>query len=118
MRAAWRAGGGTCRGSRRLVSARAALPWPPTAYDIAPHPPLPNACLSRPKALRTVRKDSFKKAAKDLQTAGSIVERLGGGDRVHDIIAAFYRKLFAHAVRPYFRSALPRASSRPLRRVS
>lgn len=38
------------------------------------------------QALKTVRKDSFKKAAKDLDHAGSVVERIGGPDRVHDIV--------------------------------
>ncbi|KXZ53623.1 hypothetical protein GPECTOR_6g540 [Gonium pectorale] len=55
------------------------------------------------QALKTVRKDSFKKAANDFNHAGSIVDRLGGAERLHDIIQVFYRKLFANAeVRHYF----------------
>ncbi|GLC67218.1 hypothetical protein PLESTF_000530200 [Pleodorina starrii] len=55
------------------------------------------------QALRTVRKDSFKKAAGELNKKGGIVERLGGPDRVHDVIQVFYRKLFQHAeVRVFF----------------
>ncbi|KAG2437076.1 hypothetical protein HYH02_011335 [Chlamydomonas schloesseri] len=55
------------------------------------------------QALKTVRKDSFKKATNDLNHSGGIVERLGGPDRVHDVIQTFYRKLFQNAmVRHYF----------------
>ncbi|KAG2429835.1 hypothetical protein HXX76_010617 [Chlamydomonas incerta] len=55
------------------------------------------------QALKTVRKDSFKKATNDLNHAGGIVDRLGGPDRVHDVIQTFYRKLFGNAmVRRYF----------------
>eukprot|EP00198_Chlamydomonas_reinhardtii_P003148 XP_001692484.1 predicted protein [Chlamydomonas reinhardtii] len=59
--------------------------------------------VTEDEALKTVRKDSFKKATNDLNHAGGIVERLGGADRVHDVIQAFYRKLFQNAmVRHYF----------------
>ncbi|GFR44117.1 hypothetical protein Agub_g5280 [Astrephomene gubernaculifera] len=55
------------------------------------------------QALRTVRKDSFKRAANELNHHGGIVDRIGGPDRVHDIIQVFYRKLFSNPeVRHFF----------------
>jgi hypothetical protein len=46
----------------------------------------------RPQALRTVRKDSFRKAANELNNKGSIVERMGGPDRVHEVISVGGRR--------------------------
>lgn len=68
----------------------------------APRLPLP---LPAVQALRTVRKDSFRKAANELNQKGGIVDRLGGPDRVHDVIQV--GEGHASRMRDFFGGRLP-----------